>query len=378
MISQKNMKKVLVVEDDETIRMTTIFLLEEAGYHPVGAENGEDALAIIKEVQPDLILCDVMMPLMDGHEFLRQIRGRHDTATVPFIFLTAKNDRTSMRTGMNLGADDYLTKPFTFAELSKAVEAGMAKYERVEESSRKKLDTLRQNVSYALPHEMLTPLNGIIGASELLLEMHETFSPDEIREMLEMVRASGQRLFRLIRNTLLFAQLELARNDAERIAVFRESTTEEIESLLPEVCMRKAKQYNRANDITWSCKNCIISIASEHLQNIIEEIVDNALKFSEPGTPVEVVASSDSSMFTLQVTDHGRGMTAEEIEEIGAFMQFQRKMYEQQGTGLGLAITRQITGLHDGMFAIESVPGKKTTITVTLPLANSATWGMLQ
>lgn len=288
------MKKVLVVEDDETIRMTTIFLLEEAGYSPVGAENGEDALNRLEELQPDLILCDVMMPIMDGHEFLRQLRERPDAATIPFIFLTAKNDRLSMRTGMTLGADDYLTKPFTFAELSKAVEAGMEKYERVEESSRKKMDTLRQNISYALPHEMLTPLNGIIGASELLLEMHETLSPTEIREMLEMVRSSGKRLFRLIRNTLLFAQLELARNNTERIAAFRESTTEEIEPILAETCRKKGIQFERSNDITWSCENCVIAIESEHLQNIIEEILDNALKFSEAGTPVVITADRKS------------------------------------------------------------------------------------
>ena len=94
--------------------------------------------------------------------------------------------------------------------------------------------------------------------------------------------------------------------------------------------------------------------------------------------PVHVSANAGNSNFTLTVSDAGRGMTAKEIEDIGAFMQFQRKLYEQQGAGLGLAVTRQLISLHGGTFAIDSEPHTRTTVTVTLPLANEFHTPMMQ
>lgn len=368
------MKTILIVEDDETIRMTTSILLEEAGYSSMAAANGAEALELfeLERILPDLILCDIMMPVMDGTEFLRHIKSNVETAVIPFIFLTARSDKTSMRLGMNLGADDYLTKPFTFAELSKAVVAGLAKHERAKEAAQKRLDELRQNISYILPHELLTPINGIIGASDLLATMRNTMPPEEIDEMLNMIRTSGRRLFRLVRNILLYAQIELASTNDEKVALLRQGLSEVEESLISDICMAKAKQYERQNDISWTCDNaCSIAMAPEHFKNIFEELLDNAFKFSEAGTVIQVKTKVENGLFILQIFDHGRGMLPEEIKGIGAFTQFQRKVYEQQGTGLGLIIARQLITLHDGMFAIESKPEKGVVITITLPLVNA-------
>ncbi len=368
-----DMKTVLIVEDDETIRMTTRLLLNEAGYLTSDAANGAEALELFEREQilPDLILCDVMMPVMDGIEFLRRVKSRTEVAVIPFIFLTAKSDQASIRTGMNLGADDYLTKPFTFSELSKAVTAGLAKYERSKESSRKKLDELRQNISHVLPHELLTPINGIIGASDMLFAMRNTLAPAEIDETLNMIRTSGRRLFRLVRNILLYAQIELASNDDDKIAVLRQCAAEITEPSIADICRAKAKQYEREADISWTCGDtCSIAMAPEYFANIVEELLDNAFKFSEAGTEVQVKSKSENGLFILQISDHGRGMLPEEIKGIGAFTQFQRKIYEQQGTGLGLIIARQLITLHDGMFAIESKPDNGVTIILTLPLVH--------
>lgn len=101
--------------------LLTILRLEQ--FEPLGAENGKVGLAIARREQPDLIICDVMMPEMDGHALLTELRAAPETATIPFIFLTAKGDKTDMRNGMNLGADDYLTKPVCKADLLKAIHA---------------------------------------------------------------------------------------------------------------------------------------------------------------------------------------------------------------------------------------------------------------
>ena len=106
------MKKVLVIEDNKDVRENTAEILALANYDVVTAANGEIGIEKAKEFRPDLIVCDIMMPKMDGYEVLRAMGRDGSTSSTPFIFLTAKTDRADMRMGMNLGADDYLTKPF--------------------------------------------------------------------------------------------------------------------------------------------------------------------------------------------------------------------------------------------------------------------------
>jgi DNA-binding NarL/FixJ family response regulator len=115
------MKKILVIEDEPEMRrnITTVLRLEK--FHPLAAENGRQGVDLARKEMPDLILCDVMMPELDGHGVLAELRADADTAGIPFIFLTAKGEKTDIRSGMNLGADDYLTKPVAKADLLKAV-----------------------------------------------------------------------------------------------------------------------------------------------------------------------------------------------------------------------------------------------------------------
>jgi class 3 adenylate cyclase len=132
-------KKVLVIEDEPSIRNNIMLMLKVERYAAVGAENGRIGLELARKDPPDLILCDVMMPDMDGFAVLEALRAEPRFAEIPFIFLTALDDRSSMRRGMNLGADDYLPKPFTRNELLEAVNSRL-----------KKLETLTQAVAARL------------------------------------------------------------------------------------------------------------------------------------------------------------------------------------------------------------------------------------
>ncbi len=127
------MKTVLVIEDEPEMRRNIARLLKLEGYQAVVAENGAAGLARAKESRPDLILCDVMMPEMDGHDVLRALRADASLRSVPFIFLTAKGEKSDQRGGMNLGADDYLTKPVENDELVAAV---AARLQRAQETVR--------------------------------------------------------------------------------------------------------------------------------------------------------------------------------------------------------------------------------------------------
>lgn len=126
------MSKILLIEDNVEVRENTAEILELSGYEVVTANDGKDGLNMLKEITPDLIICDIMMPVLDGYGVLHIVSKNPSTAHIPFIFLTAKVEKSDIRKGMNLGADDYLTKPFDDIELLGAVEARLKRSKQIQ------------------------------------------------------------------------------------------------------------------------------------------------------------------------------------------------------------------------------------------------------
>jgi len=124
------MTKVLIIEDEPQMRKNMLLILKKEGYDAVGATNGEEGIALARRELPDVILCDVMMPGLDGYEVLATLRRDHATESIPFIFLTAKGERRDVRVGMNQGADDYLAKPVVIADLLAAIKARIERREQ--------------------------------------------------------------------------------------------------------------------------------------------------------------------------------------------------------------------------------------------------------
>jgi DNA-binding NarL/FixJ family response regulator len=124
------MKKILVIEDEPEMRRNITSLLRYYDYEPIAAQNGRVAVEMVRREKPDLILCDVMMPELDGYGVLQALQSDASLARIPFIFLTAKGEKDDLRSGMNLGADDYLTKPVINADLVRAIESRLRRSEQ--------------------------------------------------------------------------------------------------------------------------------------------------------------------------------------------------------------------------------------------------------
>jgi two-component system, sensor histidine kinase and response regulator len=362
------MAKILVIEDEEAIRENILDLLEAENFESMGAANGKIGIKMAIAQIPDLILCDMMMPEIDGHGVLKALRSEPITATIPFIFLTAKAEKTDIRLGMELGADDYITKPCTPQELLKAVAIRLDKHKAISIKSQKTLDELRSNISMSLPHELRTPLNAIMGFSELILSEYSILEESDILEMMGYIQLSGHRLYRLIQNFLLYTDLEIAATNPELLKEMRSSEFSCVESLLSEKARQQAKQANRIDDLQLNLENSSVAIDSMRLTKILEELLDNAFKFSSEGTPVFVTALVENQRFILSVKDQGRGMTVDQIAQLEAYMQFDRQLYQQAGLGLGLAIVKRITELHGGNLEVESFPDQETIVSVFLPV----------
>ncbi|HSY61569.1 MAG TPA: response regulator, partial [Cytophaga sp.] len=152
------MKRILVIEDNFDVRENIVEILELADYSVITADNGRRGVELAQQENPDLIICDIMMPELDGYGVLHLLSKSLKTAAIPFVFLTAKTERSEIRKGMNLGADDYLTKPFDDVELLDAVEIRLRRHELIKSNSLNDLNTINQLISDARSKEGLETL----------------------------------------------------------------------------------------------------------------------------------------------------------------------------------------------------------------------------
>jgi two-component system sensor histidine kinase/response regulator len=360
--------KVLVIDDTAEVRMIIEESLKIYGFTTMVADDGVSGVEMARQHSPDLIICDINMPNMDGYEALTAIRSNDATATTPFIFLSGATEKPNVRRGMELGADDYLTKPFTHKELITAVNARLAKRAELERQSEKKLDELRGNITLALPHELRTPLHGILGLSSLMIEDHATMKPADVLENARFIHESASRLHRLIENFLIFSQIELMASESKRIETPLNAPPVKVHEAIPPLAQAIAERHRRVADLKLNLSPAELLAPEDNFRKIIEELIDNAFKFSEAGKPVTVSSEMAQHTLTITITDQGRGMTAEQISNIAPHIQFDRKTYEQQGAGLGLVIAMRLTELLGGRLQIDSQPtGTSVKISFEVP-----------
>ena len=180
------MKKILIIEDQAPMRRNIALMLELEGYEVLTAENGRVGLALALSSKPDLVLCDVMMPEMDGYGVIQGLRSDKETATMPFVFLTAKGDRPDIRIGMNFGADDYLTKPVVRDDLLAAIEVRLTKADAVEERVQASAGSGGFNPDFSSHEPLKTALQITSREAEVLLWVVQGKSNGDIATILDM------------------------------------------------------------------------------------------------------------------------------------------------------------------------------------------------
>ncbi len=365
------MRKILVIEDEQDIRENIIELLSEEGYQAIGAQDGEEGIRKIWEELPDLIICDILMPAVDGYAVLNVMTKNSTTASIPFIFLTAKSQRSDQRKGMTLGADDYITKPFTRLELLMAVETRLMKQDLLVSQAQKKLAELRTNISRSLPHELLGPLSVILGHSGQLVQQQNAEDGNaEIYESITEIHDAAQKLLRSIQRYLLYADLELILVDSDRLVRARNSHIVSVKAVIEEISQALALDQGREHDLNLELEDSPACISEVYLQKIVEELLDNALKYSPKSSPIQisgrVVLVKNQYQFIIR--NYGVGMTAEQIAGVGGYIQFDRKGYERTGIGMGLEIVKELAEIHGGTMSIQSQPGQTTSVEVFFPI----------
>lgn len=360
------MKKILVIEDDSGIREGICQILETEGFMVESAPDGNSGVEKAISLQPDIILCDVVMPGMDGYEVISRLRENTLTDTIPFVFLTGKSEPDDIRRGMNLGADDYLYKPFSADELLSAIQLRLKKNEALRQRSEMRMNALRDSIGFSMPHELNTPLAAILGFAETIKSDHSLLSHDDISEMAGYIIDSAARLRETIKKFLMFTHLQiLAENDEEKQRL-RSRTCPISKSTIESMVKSCSKKYIREKDLSVEADSAEIALQYDYLLMMITELTDNAFKFSRPGQKVLITGRKDEDIYHLTIRDSGIGMSAEQIASVGAFVQFNRSRQEQQGSGLGLASVHLCADIFAAGISIS--PAEKQGLNVTLNL----------
>jgi signal transduction histidine kinase len=176
------------------------------------------------------------------------------------------------------------------------------------------------------------------------------------------------RLHRLIENFLVFSQIELMGSESKRIEISDLTKPLDAHKFVGDLAKAVALRYKRENDLVMDLHEASLLIPEDNFRKIVEELVDNAFKFSESGKPVMVATEMKEHQFRMMISDRGRGMTPDQIAKIAPHTQFERKTFEQQGAGLGLIIAKRLTELLGGTMRIESKPGVETSIVVAFQM----------
>lgn len=360
------MTKILLIEDERILRENTCELLELYGYECITAVNGTEAISRVKLDNPDLIVCDIMVPYLNGYEIKAELNKMTDHSQIPFIFLSAKIERSDLRKGMDLGAEDYLTKPFKTAELINSIESRLIQRNGILKTvDTKVIETISNFISIA-KHECNTPLNGIINLSEIILA-NETSNPRFAKEAAKAINKSGKRLNKTLNNLIDIVRLRhyFEKKDTNKHSEF------EIKELVQRVLTERAGYYDFKKEIKTNFEgNYHIDCLYQDIEIIIFELFDNVFKFC----PVDAISEfnisfsqkDDPDFITLTISNTVAKPVIFSVNDIGPFKQINRLEAEQQGSGLGLYLVKLIVEKYNGNFTIDKTSRDKFGISITL------------
>ena len=361
------MKKILIIDDDQAFRNIVAVALRDEGFEVVEAENGAVGIEMARSQVPNLILSDIHMDTVNGFEALVSFRQDERTSEVPIILMSARTDEDSMKYAIELGANDFLAKPFTIDELVQAITVRLKQKEKLDFLKSDQPPEGTAHINMSLPTDLQAPMSGILGFSEILSRDYEPLSQAEMTELGRAVRKAARRLQRRIQNFSIVAQLEMSLLDAKKLKALHQEKTQNLQEVLGGFVTKRAEMAGRTADVTLKVAEAVLPLSSEFLTKIVEELLDNALKYSEAGQVVKVTGAKQGKSYALSISDHGRGMSAQQLESFKKSASFESRLYMHQGFD-GLIVAKRLAEVHGGDLTITANADGGLTATLKLPM----------
>lgn len=359
-------RTVLVVDDNATVIRFVERALSDT-YAVKSARNGREALDSVAEAEPDLIISDVMMPVMDGHELCRKVKGDPSLRHVPIVLLTALASENDLIDGLEMGSDDYIFKPFN----ARVLKARVRNLIRAREEQQRlaaendELITVSERKTELLSlaaHDLKNPLTAIRELADVLRE--EVGEHSDAFVPADMIHRSSDQMLQLISSLLESDAIEEG-----RIPIHPEAL--DLASLAAEVIRRNdalAERKGQTIEMGMPTGDCTVAADPHLIFEAMDNLINNAVKYAPRESTIRVSVSSQDARVRFSVTDTGPGLSEDEQQLL--FQKFQRLSAQPTGgetsTGLGLSIVKQIVDLHGGTIEVRSAPKIGSTFTIEL------------
>ncbi len=365
------MTKILLIEDETPLREEILELLDAEGFDTIGAADGLKGVELAQTEDPDLILCDVLMPHLDGYSVLARLRHQPSTALIPFIFLTAKGTAADFRQGLKLGADDYITKPFERSDLLAAIATRLDKYaivrqqqqqiERLQESNLLKDDFLS-----VASHELRSPMTNMMMAIQLL---QRNFDQEQQQRYIEILQTECSREIDLINDLLDLQRLEALSDppQLQRINLIGWIT------VITDLFSTRAQERQQTLSFTAPDKLPSLLLDPQTLHRILSELLNNACKYTPPAGSIRLEIYPPSLSNEWGSNEWGPSLPAvitfivsnqAEIPSADLPKLFERfyrvpegDRWHQGGSGLGLTLVKKLVETLNGSIQVTSTAG---------------------
>ncbi len=371
------MPRILIVDDDERNVRLIESILKANKYQVDKAYDGEEALQTVDKALPDLILLDAMMPKVNGYEVCLRLKKQPDTRLVPIIMVTALNALEDKVQALEIGADDFLSKPINRLELlakmrsvlrAKSLHDEIVRTKAELETKNQellKLEHLKESLMQMIVHDLKNPLTGIMGNIELLLRRKKDADEEKRTSLLLKCRDSSNRLLKLIMDLLDISKLE---EDKMELKWAKFDLSDLIQEVLRELrglteVEQKTLVYRSEGQAVYVCAD------RELIQRVVSNLVNNAIKYSPRQAEIALEVSRGEGETTVTVCDQGEGIAPEFHKKIfEKFAQVDIKKFSHKADrGLGLNFCKMVVEAHGGRIWVESSGQDGSRFSFTLP-----------
>ena len=362
--------KLLVVDDVQTNVLLLKALLGKEGYGILVANNGQEALEVIRNENPDLILLDVMMPGMDGFEVAERLKSEEFRCEIPIIVLTALDDTQSIVNGFKLGVGDFISKPFRKEELMVRIKHQLslvAARRIIEEKNEELRKTIagRDKMYSVIAHDLRSPMASMkMLLNTIMMSVEKDKIDPDIFDMLEMSNKTSEEVFSLLDNLLKWTKSQLG-----KLTVIPQKL--DISGLADGVVevMNSVAEVKHIKLIRTDHESFFVYVDIEMIKSILRNLISNAVKFSNPDSEIKVGIKAEDGKVIVSVTDSGKGIKKEDqhklLKDSTHFTTYGTN--SEEGSGLGLLLCRDFARKNGGELWFESEENLGSVFSFSLP-----------